>query len=59
MAMEGAETQALSHLANRLTLAMKSNLRTPIQLAELHIVLLDVKVGKLLGPDGVVLEFYR
>jgi hypothetical protein len=55
----GAKFQSLRYLSDKLSPEMKRRLRAPIQLGELKAAIDNMCTGKSLGPDGIVLEFYR
>ena len=50
---------ALSYLAEKIPAKTKQELQTPISQEELRTALWDMCPGKSLGPDGIVLEFYK
>jgi hypothetical protein len=54
-----AKAQALRHISNRLTPAMKATLSASVSVGELQKALSEMKLGKSSGPDGIILEFYR
>ena len=56
---EGAMTQILSHLSDSLSTQAKTARSALPTTEELHHALMDMKVGKSPGPDGILLEFYR
>jgi hypothetical protein len=58
-ASEGAKFQALRCVQDKLTPRMKQRLRELIQLGELQRTVNEMCTGKSLGPDGMVLEFYK
>jgi hypothetical protein len=59
VASEEAKKHALQHVTNKLMREMKTKLCAPLQLGELQAALKDMKGNKSLGPDGVILEFYK
>ena len=58
-ANEGAITQVLSYLSDKLSAPMKDSLSATLSLGELHKAMMEMQTGKSPGPDGIVLEFYR
>ena len=49
----------LRYLLGRLLETSKINLEAPLTLEELRAALFDIKLGKSLRHDGVVVEFYK
>lgn len=55
----GAKSQAFSCIGDRLSDDIKANLKAPIEMHEIKEALKGIAVGKALGPDGVIIEFYK
>jgi hypothetical protein len=59
VAIGGAKHQAFRSISDQLTASIKEKLRAPLQLGELQAALEAMSTGKSLGPDGIVLEFFK
>jgi hypothetical protein len=58
-ATSGTGTQAIHNMPDKTPESQKARLKAPMQLSELYAALMEMRTGKSLGPDGIVLEFYR
>lgn len=57
--LEETQTQALSHIVDRLSIDSKTFHSAPITLGELEQAMKAMALGKSPGPDGITLDFYR